>query len=201
MGVHPIFGVEPRRRRRGAGDQTVLDGEQAGPSPVRDANLRVDVFDVVGRRLLRDAQSYGDLLDGQAARGEAEHLHFSRGQTGRPRPATANRMPGRAAARPRPHRRRAGPRLPPAQMRRGIGRRQLGAVGPRLEFGPVRVGRCRGSGPRRQRVAGKCPAGSPSRRAVHGAPPRLSPVERARTARACARSGTGAIARVPVRRR
>src|SRR4051794_17194060 len=52
-GVHPIFDGRPH--------QAVFRGEQAGPGPIGDAELGVDVLDVVARRLAGDHQAFADL--------------------------------------------------------------------------------------------------------------------------------------------
>ena len=60
----------------------MLHREEAGFGPAGGVDLGVDVLDVVARGLRRDDQAPGDLLVGQAAGQEPEHLDLACGQPG-----------------------------------------------------------------------------------------------------------------------
>ena len=55
-----------RFRRNWFGHEAVLDGEKARAGTIRDADLPVDVFDVVPRRLPGDYELFRNLLVGQS---------------------------------------------------------------------------------------------------------------------------------------
>src|SRR5215211_3324744 len=82
-------------RAREAADDAVLDGEQAGAGPVGDAELAVDVLDVVADGLLADEQVAGDVTVGPALGDQAQHLDLPGGEPGRPSLAPRYPMPGR----------------------------------------------------------------------------------------------------------
>jgi Aldo/keto reductase family len=59
-----------------ADDVVVLDRPERGGGSGRDADLRVDVLDVVVGGLGGDDESVGDLAGREATRGELEHVDF-----------------------------------------------------------------------------------------------------------------------------
>src|SRR5689334_15939946 len=65
------------------GEEPVLGREQGGRRAGRDADLRVDVLDVVADRLRRDLELPGDLLVEQAAREQPQDLDLARREAGR----------------------------------------------------------------------------------------------------------------------
>jgi hypothetical protein len=71
--------------------QAVLHGEHGGSSSGRDADLEIDVLNVVLDGTPRQHQPLRDLGIGQAAGDQSKYLHLSFGQVGRA--ATPNRPP------------------------------------------------------------------------------------------------------------
>ena len=80
----------PRRSRRSV-DDVVLEGPECGRRPVRHADLRVDVLDVVISRLRGDIETVGDLARREPFGDKAQHLDLAtteitgRDGAGRPR--------------------------------------------------------------------------------------------------------------------
>src|SRR5215217_5918792 len=64
------------------GEQVVLHGEEGGGGAGGDADLVVDVLDVVPDRDLRDRERARHLLVGQAARQQAQHRDLAFAQAG-----------------------------------------------------------------------------------------------------------------------
>src|SRR5215470_11983324 len=75
----PHGAVAPSLRSSGGGgilggEQAVLHGEQAGGRAVGDADLHIDVLDVVAGGLRRDHQARGDLFARQATREQPQDV-------------------------------------------------------------------------------------------------------------------------------
>src|SRR5687768_14005096 len=75
------------------GDQVVLEGEQGGSGPGGDAELGVDVLDVVFGGATGDAQPSPDLRVRAALGDEAEDLHFPLAQPAGPQVGSGWRVP------------------------------------------------------------------------------------------------------------
>src|SRR5690349_13983228 len=65
--------------------QVMFHGEQRGAGAGRDADLGVDMLDMVVGSLGRDRQRVGDLPGRVAAREQAQHLQLARAQAGNQR--------------------------------------------------------------------------------------------------------------------
>ena len=106
-------GSDDARRAPGAiapsfSRQTVLVGEEARADARGDVGLRVDVLDVVARRLRRDHESAGDLLARQAARDQPQDVDLAGVSPAGPLASPPTDGRPRRALRP-PRRRRACP--------------------------------------------------------------------------------------------
>src|SRR4029079_9728199 len=84
----PHFDREMRLSSEGAVDDLVLDGPTRGCGAVGDCQLRVDVLDVVVRRLRRDEQLLGDLASGSAFGDQSQHVDLAASEAG------GDRVPG-----------------------------------------------------------------------------------------------------------
>ena len=88
----PHFGSPSRGRRvarlsagvglRGADDHLTVEGPPGGRGTVGDAELDVDVLDVVVGGLRRDEQLLGDLARGRPVSDEPQHLCLAGRQAG-----------------------------------------------------------------------------------------------------------------------
>src|SRR6266516_6670221 len=73
-------------RFRACREQVVLHAEEGRPGSSRDAELAVDVLDVVPDGARREVQLAGHLLVGVAAGEQAQNLDLAARETGRPLP-------------------------------------------------------------------------------------------------------------------
>jgi hypothetical protein len=127
------------RVRRRAGHQPVLGGEHAGKCPIGDADLGVNVLDVMARRPARNDEPLGDLPVGKP---RASSLRTSTSRLVRPAGQPRRRVPRWSAAQHGGNRLAVQPPGPDLrlQLRGRFAGRAGGPVGPCLDSRAVQVG-------------------------------------------------------------
>ena len=181
-------------------DQAVSDGEEARQRAAGNADLLIDVFDVIAGGLARNHQTLCDFGVGKPQRQETQHLDLAGSEAGRQASAARDALAHRT------QRRIDRTAVESARIRLGskVSRRVLrGARGPMRSVAPTGSGRRRpprGSGWQATARYRPARADNPNRPVARDARRRARPAGRESvTTRGSARSGTDAAvpARIP----